>query len=53
MDICEACIKCDKSWSAGRGASCHDLCEDFKQWKTEPQVKKSQETKTVYIPGAL
>ena len=34
-DICRACVKCNKSWSAGTDLSCHDNCEEFKKWEEE------------------
>ena len=32
-DICRACVKCNKSWSAGMDLSCHDNCNDYQKWK--------------------
>ena len=37
MEWCEACINCDKDWSAGMDLSCHDCCEEFKKWEEERQ----------------
>jgi hypothetical protein len=52
MSICEACINCEREWSAGRGVSCHDTCDDYLAWRKE--VKREVASWTpVHVPGAL
>ena len=53
MDTCEACIGCKKSWNAGRGTSCHDVCKEFLAWERKEKREDKTEWKPVYIPGCL
>jgi len=52
MDRCEACINCKKEWSAGRGVSCHDTCDDYLKWRKENKREVVSWT-PVHVPGAL
>ncbi len=44
-EACPSCVKCKSSWSAGSDLSCHDSCNDYKQWKYT--------NLTVYLGGAI
>ena len=52
MESCQACVRCDREWNAGRLASCHDACEDYQAWRKENKREVVSWT-PVHVPGAL
>jgi len=49
--ICKECVHCERAWSAGRGASCHDTCIEFKEWERKEEEKPKVKQQKTYIPG--